>query len=973
MFFTKHRNRSKSLRAQRVRSPHFGVESLEPRRLFSSLVVTTLDDSTSHSGVSLRDAIAGADFDAEFGTSDTITFDPSLSGGTITLAQGVLELNSGGSGTGVITIDGANQITVSGNAASTVFQVDSGVTASISGLTITDGAGSSNGEGDSGGINNDGTLTVANSTLSDNTAAVYGGGILNANTLTVANSTFSDGSADDGGGICNLGTLTVVNSTLSGDSASEDGGGIDNGYGVLTVTNSTLSENSAAGSGGGICTHGGVLTVTNSTLSGNSAADSGGGISDAGQITVTNSTLSGNSAADGGGIYNDVGTLTLLDTIVAGNTASSEADGPDIYGALPGNSTYNLIGDGTAMTGITNGNGGNQVGTGTAPLAPGLLPLDYNGGPTQTMALTANSPARKAGGRLTTLTAAVGAASSPTNISVGLGSAIASTPGSYVIQIDSEQMLVTNASGNTLSVTRGYNGTPVTSHSLGARVFFATDQTGAPRVGAPDIGAFQFQTVTSSVNPLPFEENTASFPVSWSGTPGTDGYPIAFYSVYVSDDNAQFTLFEHMTTDTAGTFTGVSGQTYRFYSVATDTNGQVQATPAPQAYTSVLIPTPPISSANHATFTVGAAASFAVVAGGTPAPTYSETGTLPSGITLNSTTGSLSGTPASGMVGAYDLTFSAYNGFGSPATQAFTLTIASASSKTTLTKSTTSAIKYGQSVTFTAAVAPASTNSLAPTGAVTFYDNGGSIGTATLTGGIATLTTTSVSVGSNSIVAIYAGDTNFTHSTSGALSQTVTQSATTTALTKSTTTTAKFGQSITFTATMAAVSPGAGTPTGTVTFEDGSTVIGTGSLSGGVATFTTASLAVGSHSIKAIYGGDTNFSTSTSGSMTQTVAQSSTTTKLTKNTSGPITSGTSVTFTATVAAVSPGAGLPANGETVTFMDNGSSIGTETLSGGVATLITTTLPVGSNSITAIYSGDTDYTTSTSNALSQTVNA
>ena len=74
-----------------------------------------------------------------------------------------------------------------------------------------------------------------------------------------------------------------------------------------------------------------------------------------------------------------------------------------------------------------------------------------------------------------------------------------------------------------------------------------------------------------------------------------------------------------------------------------------------------------------------------------------------------------------------------------------------------------------------------------------------------------------------------------------------------------------FGQSVTFTATVTANAPGSGTPTGTVTFMDGSTTLGTGTLNGsGVATFSTSGLSVGSHSITAVYGGDTDFTTSTS-------------------------------------------------------------------------------------------------------------
>jgi hypothetical protein len=102
------------------------------------------------------------------------------------------------------------------------------------------------------------------------------------------------------------------------------------------------------------------------------------------------------------------------------------------------------------------------------------------------------------------------------------------------------------------------------------------------------------------------------------------------------------------------------------------------------------------------------------------------------------------------------------------------------------------------------------------------------------------------------------------------LSQTVKQARATTTLASSANP-STFGQSVTFTATVAPASPGAGTPTGTVTFYDGSNAIGTGALTGGVASFTISTLSVGTHSIKAVYGGDANFKTSTSDSLKQKV------------------------------------------------------------------------------------------------------
>ena len=131
---------------------------------------------------------------------------------------------------------GADELAVDGNASSRVFQIGSGETVTISGLTIRNGQDDNIG----GGIDNEGgaTLTITNSTLSGNTAgsvgnpAVEGGGIFNRGTLTIVNSTVSGNSAGgisgEGGGIYNDGTLTIVNSTVSGNTASK-GAGIDNG------------------------------------------------------------------------------------------------------------------------------------------------------------------------------------------------------------------------------------------------------------------------------------------------------------------------------------------------------------------------------------------------------------------------------------------------------------------------------------------------------------------------------------------------------------------------------------------------------------------------------------------------------------------------------------------------------------------------------------------------------------------------
>src|ERR1019366_5756835 len=174
---------------------------------------------------------------------------------------------------------------------------------------------------------------------------------------------------------------------------------------------------------------------------------------------------------------------------------------------------------------------------------------------------------------------------------------------------------------------------------------------------------------------------------------------------------------------------------------------------------------------------------------------------------------------------------------------------------------------YGQAVTFTAAVT--SKLGTPPNGeTVTFMEGKTLLGTGTLSGGAASFTTSTLKAGTNSITAVYAGDSNFAASTSKAVKQVVSKATTTTALASSLNP-SNVGQSVTFTAT---VTPEfSATPTGKVAFYDGTTLLKTVALSGGKAKFTTAKLTAGAHSITATYNGSTDFTGSSSAPLTQTV------------------------------------------------------------------------------------------------------
>jgi YVTN family beta-propeller protein len=148
-----------------------------------------------------------------------------------------------------------------------------------------------------------------------------------------------------------------------------------------------------------------------------------------------------------------------------------------------------------------------------------------------------------------------------------------------------------------------------------------------------------------------------------------------------------------------------------------------------------------------------------------------------------------------------------------------------------------------------------------------------------------------------------------------------------------------FAQIVTFTATV--TSAAAGTPTGTVTFKDGVNSLGTVTLNAsGQASFSTAALSVGTHTITAVYGGSLNFATSTSAVLTQTVNRAATTTTLASS-ANPSALGQAATFTATVSG--PG-GVPTG--TVTFLEGNTSIGTGTLNAsGQAVFTTSSLAIG----------------------------
>ena len=323
------------------------------RRSANTITVTNANDSGSGS---LRQALADAN------NGDTINFDTSLKGQTVTLTTAELVINKNitinGLGAELLAVSRAQNAT-----AFRIFHILSAHTVIIQGLTISNGLAAQFGAG--GGILNEGsTVFLTNCAVSGNSTDVSGGGISD-NFLTG-------------------GTLTIESSTLSGNYAGDYGGGIENS-GALIINNSTLSGNTGEFTGGAILNQG-SLTVSNSTLSGNATQLHGGGIWTGGQCAISNSTLSSNNGMNGGAINNRLGILEIENTIL--NRGDLGSNIVNDSGTVTSHG-YNLSSDDGG--GFLNGPG-DQINT-----DPMLGPLQDNGGPTFTHELLQGSPAIDAG------------------------------------------------------------------------------------------------------------------------------------------------------------------------------------------------------------------------------------------------------------------------------------------------------------------------------------------------------------------------------------------------------------------------------------------------------------------------------------------------------------------------------------------------------------------------------------------------
>jgi uncharacterized protein (TIGR03437 family) len=337
---------------------------------------------------------------------------------------------------------------------------------------------------------------------------------------------------------------------------------------------------------------------------------------------------------------------------------------------------------------------------------------------------------------------------------------------------------------------------------------------------------------------------------------------------------------------------------------------------------------------------------------------------------LTGSTATLAASP-----GAYTAAYGGDSNFAS-SSSGFASIYPPATSSLTLSSSVNPS-KLGESVTFTAAVATGggAPGAPAPIGAVQFLDGGKLLGSGSVSGGQASLTTSALTGGPHLIIAQYAGDSNWpsaqsTYAQNVSASVTVTLSASPAV--------PVYGQTVTLTANVAATVPaGFAAPTGQVTFTLPATspfappvVLGTATLSAGSASLGVNTLAVGSETITAQYSGDSTWS-SGSGSAAVTVAQASTASSVTLTMVGG-----QPTLTGAAAPVAPGAGKPTG--TIQFVDQSTHavVATATLAGGKgsATIAASALAtVAGRPIAAVYSGDANFQGSTSAALPAVMSA
>jgi MBG domain (YGX type)/Bacterial Ig-like domain (group 3)/IPT/TIG domain len=910
------------------------------------LTVTTNQDlndgSCTATVCSLRDAMSAANL---AGGGD-IDFAASLNGETITLSLAVLPtivnpVNVIGPGANELTVSGANNTSIA-----PVFSVSTGIEATFYGLTITGG----NSGGSGAGINNAGSnVTIINSAISGNaTPSGYGAGLLSdGGTVMVSGSTFSGNSAAYGGGGIQIdgGTVNVSNSTFSGNTAtgSAYGGGIENNGGTVMVTNSTLSANSApGGNGGGIENYTGTLLLANDIVAGNTAsvnADVDGTYTNVIGNVIGTTPIDLTALGNYGGTTQTMIPLTGSPALNAGTyqtgepTTDQRGDPRPTSGAIDAGSVQ-ISGEPPVVEAVTPDQGpaagGTSVvitGTGmdaaTAVMFGSTAATSFTITPatsTTPAYITATSPAESVGTVDITVTNAAGTSATNSNDeftyvvpSVTITPASEALSGTY----GTAYSQTFTAAGGSGSYTLTNAGTVPPGLSLTASA------TGWTLAGTPTaVGNYSFSlTATDSTNSADTLTETYTLTVSQAPLTVTVNNTSRAYGAanptftgtvtgLVNGDTATSIGLAYSTTATTSSAVG----TYPITATITSTNYTLTVTPGTLTVTAAPL-TVTVNNASRAygaanpTFTGtvtglvnGDTATSIGLAYSTTATASSAVGTYPITATITSTNymltvvpGTLTitqvapvitwaapaaityGTPlgaaqldatatynSAAVAGTFTYTPAAGTVLGVGANQTLSVTfVPSNTTDYSTPPATTTTITVTQAtldVTANNATRVYGTANPTFSGSVTGAVNGN-----TFTESFSTTATTTSNAGTYAIVPSVTGAdlSDYTVDiTNGTL--TVTQAGTTTTLSANAST-INPGQSVTLTAQVQ--SDTTGTPTGTVNFYDGTTLLGSATLSAGSASFTTSALTAGvTNSLTAAYQGNIDFTGSTSSS-----------------------------------------------------------------------------------------------------------
>jgi Big-like domain-containing protein/ASPM-SPD-2-Hydin domain-containing protein len=921
-------------------------------------------------------------------------------GPTIVIAFSQIDGNSTGGAGGGIFIGAGTPLTVRNStiANNTAGQNGGGVELQTSG---TGSSGSS--------ITN---CTITNNSANNN-AAVNGGG-LDASagftgTLNLTNVTISGNFAGSGGGIFWAGAtgsaINLVNTIVANNSASSTGPDANNPAGTFTDGGGNLIGISGAGSGN----TGFTAPTTQTGTTGNPLDPHLGPLQNNGGPTQTLALLSGSPAIDKGlttsvtadqrgvrrpqGTKFDVGAYEFNQgpTPSASVSASSLDFGSQGLGTsaseqvtITDNGTGALTLSNVTLAGANAGDFSFTPPSDCVTLPATIQPNGFCGykvtfKPLSTGSRTAeltfidnhlNAPNSQQ------IVALSGTGIIRVNSSVSLALTTGTNPSGFGTSLTFTATVTPNTATGTVTFFDGTTINEIGAISGGAATFTTSSLAIGTHSITAQYGGDTFDNVSTSAAFIQHVLPASSTSLTASPNPSVFGQSVTFTArvTAISGTPTGIVKFEDAGT-TLGTGTLSAGKaTFTTAALSAGTHSitgiysgdanfggstsPVLTETVKQAVSSTSL----ASSLNPSTFEAAVTFTATVTStGGTPTGSVAfkaGTTTLGTG-TLNAGKATLTTTALSVGTHAITAVYGGSTNFAGSTSPALSQVVKQAATTTSVVSSVNPSA-FGQSVTFTATVKPATSGT--PTGTVTFKDGATTLGTGTLSGGKATFTTSSLTKGSHAITASYGGDANFTASTSLTLIQTV-KTATSTAVASSVNPSA-FGQAVKFTATVKATS---GTPTGTVTFKNGTTTLGTGTLSAGKSTLTTAALAVGTHSITAVYSGDANFAGSTSPALSQVVKQAATTTSVVSSVN-PSAGGQPVTFTATVTATT--SGTPTG--SVQFNDGGTQLGMRTLVGGKATFTTNALAFGPHSITAVYLGSVDYLGSTSPVLTQQVN-